>query len=549
MSRSVEALILKDSDRTALNDIASGRVAAGEDVVKRARAILKMCEGQQLKAIALELDMRPNTITDIRKRYLKYGISSITDQARTGRPVKIPQQEAQYSLEKIIQDSFSSKTPIPSVKDISKQLNVPEATVRDILKSKGIISERKRIWDFRTSNGLIARYIDIVGIYLSPMQQLIIVQTFPDSTENVIPDHKGNGIVTIHNHSLACRIQEDTDSDGGIELAKSLEAFCFSEDKTIAKKSNGALDYVQSVVTSLTNEQGTEYHIFAYGDPIITTGRMFIKDNRPKNSDGNAPVFFQDENDGPVDYTRAPDPKKRPKVETAVAHIQVDDKKYLFAAQNMFLVCKLVLAFLLEKGLLQSRSLVFFSDGGKDIRKCIDDIFSFCPHTVVLDWFHLKKHCLELLSMTLYGGKENRPMQYEVRRRLFHILWAGNTDGAINFLNTLGSDKVRNPKKLQELIDYLKNNAARNVIACYALRRKLGLRVSSNPVEKANDLIVASRQKGDSMSWSRSGSWGLAAITCMYLNHEADYFHIHHKVQPEMYTDYGIIFDLEKAAA
>ena len=151
--------------------------------------------------------------------------------------------------------------------------------------------------------------------------------------------------------------------------------------------------------------------------------------------------------------------------------------------------------------------------------------------------------------MTLYGGKENRSMQYEVRRRLFHILWAGNTDGAINFLSTLSSDKVRNPRKLQELIYYLKNNAARNVIACYALRRKLGLRISSNPVEKANDLIVASRQKGDSMSWSRSGSWGLAAVTCMYLNHEADYFHIHHTVQPEMYTDYGIIFDLEKAAA
>ena len=282
---------------------------------------------------------------------------------------------------------------------------------------------------------------------------------------------------------------------------------------------------------------------------LDAVGSKRQKDNRPKRSDDNAPVFFQDENDGPVDYTRAPDPKKRPKVETAVAHIQVDEKKYLFAAQNMFLVCKLVLAFLLEKDLLKNRSLVFFSDGGKDIRKCVDDIFAFCPHTVVLDWFHLKKHCLELLSMTLYGGKENRSMQYEVRRRLFHILWAGNTDGAINFLSTLSSDKVRNPRKLQELIDYLKNNAARNVIACYALRRKLGLRISSNPVEKANDLIVASRQKGDSMSWSRSGSWALAAVTCMYLNHEADYFHIHHTVQPEMYTDYGIIFDLESSAA
>ena len=277
MARSVEALILEDSDRTALNDIASGRVTAGEDVVKRARAILKMCEGQQLKAIAMELDMRPNTVTDIRKRYLKYGLSSISDQARTGRPVKIQQQEVQHSLEKIIQDSFTGKTPIPSVKDISKQLNAPEATVRDILKSKGIISERKRIWDFRKSNGLIARYIDIVGIYLSPVQQLIIVQTFPDSEGNAIPDFNGNGMITVHNHSLACRIQEITDGDGGIELVRSLEAFCFSGDKTIVKKSNGALEYIKSVVTGHTIEQGTEYHIFAYGDPVITTGRAFIK--------------------------------------------------------------------------------------------------------------------------------------------------------------------------------------------------------------------------------------------------------------------------------
>ena len=282
---------------------------------------------------------------------------------------------------------------------------------------------------------------------------------------------------------------------------------------------------------------------------LDAVGSKRQKDNRPKNQESNDPVFFRDENDGPVDYTRAPDPKKRPKVETAVAHIQVEDKKYLFAAQNMFFVCKLILAFLLEKDLLESRYLVFFSDGGKDIRKCVDDIFAFCPHTVVLDWFHLKKHCLELLSMTLYGGKENRPMQYEVRRRLFHILWVGNVEGAIHFLNTLGSDKVRNPYKLRELIDYLENNSKRNVIACYALRRKLGLRISSNPVEKANDLIVASRQKGDSMSWSRTGSWGLAATTCMYLNHEADRFHIHHAVQHNMYADYGIIFDFCDVAA
>ena len=37
-------------------------------------------------------------------------------------------------------------------------------------------------------------------------------------------------------------------------------------------------------------------------------------------------------------------------------------------------------------------------------------------------------------------------------------------------------------------------------IACYAFRRKMGLRISSNRVEKANDLLVAKRQKDDGMS-------------------------------------------------
>ena len=271
------------------------------------------------------------------------------------------------------------------------------------------------------------------------------------------------------------------------------------------------------------------------------------KDTRPKEVKDKTPDYIHDENDGPADFTRAPDPKSRPKVETAVAHIEVDGKKYLFVGKNMFMACKFVLAFLLSNNLLIDRHLLFFSDGGIDIRKCVNSIFAFCPHVVVLDWFHLRKHCYECLSMALLSGKANRALQYEVRRRLFHILWVGNVDGAIAYLNSLGPDKVPSAKRkyLDNLIEYLRKNKDRHVIACYAMRAKLGLRISSNPVEKANDLIVSSRQKGDCMSWSRSGSWGLAAITCMYLNHEVENIHLHHTALHEMYTDYGKIFNLK----
>jgi hypothetical protein len=60
----------------------------------------------------------------------------------------------------------------------------------------------------------------------------------------------------------------------------------------------------------------------------------------------------------------------------------------------------------------------------------------------------------------------------------------------------------------------------RSYIPCYALRKALGLRNSSNREEKANDIIVAKRQKRSRMSWSRAGSSRIAIIACLRKNGE-----------------------------
>ena len=215
--------------------------------------------------------------------------------------------------------------------------------------------------------------------------------------------------------------------------------------------------------------------------------------------------------------------KKRPAVETSVAHIDVNGKRYILTAHDMRSLCIHVLAFLLDAGLLVNRQLVIFSDGAAEIKTCVDEIFAFCRHTVVLDWFHLGKHCYELLSMMLKNGKANREMQHQVMQKLMRILWVGNVTGAIQYIAELPSNSVRSEEKRQELIGYLKRKEP--VIACYAMRRKLGLRNSSNPVEKANDLTVAKRQKHHGMSWSHHGSWHMATLTALYLNREADTWH------------------------
>ena len=214
---------------------------------------------------------------------------------------------------------------------------------------------------------------------------------------------------------------------------------------------------------------------------------------------------------------------QRPRVETSVAHIRVNGKRYILTAHDMRSLCIRTLAFLLQTGLLVNRQLILFSDGATEIKDCVDEIFAFCRHHIVLDWFHLRKHCYEALSMTLKSGKSNKEMRSQVMGNLMNILWVGNVAGAIGYLTELSSDCVKSEENRQKLIRYLQNKES--VIACYAIRRRLGLRISSNAVEKANDLTVAKRQKHQGMSWSYHGSWHFAALTALYLNHEDEIWH------------------------
>lgn len=206
-------------------------------------------------------------------------------------------------------------------------------------------------------------------------------------------------------------------------------------------------------------------------------------------------------------------------VENTVAHIQYGGESYILTGIGMRNVFKSVLAFLLVNNLL-SRELVFLTDGAQDIRSHIQSVFQFHPYTVILDWFHLKKRCQEWLSMAVCGKDRRNAILEKVLR----YLWAGDAAGASEYLSSLGSADIKNRKWLDDLLGYFQKKG--DAVTCYALRAKLGLRNSSNPVEKANDLIVAGRQKHNGMAWSPNGSGALAALQMIYLNHQSDlWFH------------------------
>ena len=222
-----------------------------------------------------------------------------------------------------------------------------------------------------------------------------------------------------------------------------------------------------------------------------------------------------------IKSTRGTDGQKDGKfLENTVIHVQADTLEYTITAIGMDRAFKTLVAFLLTNGLMEDKRVVFFSDGATNIRNRVNEFFAFREHTLILDWAHLEKKVRDLSSMAIKGrgtdAKKAREDKKSIIGLLLHMLWVGNTEEAINFLRELDTKNVKSQKWVDEMADYLERK--RENIVCYAFRKHLNLRISSNRVEKENDIVVAKRQKHNGMAWSKDGSGALAALTATIKN-------------------------------
>ena len=237
-----------------------------------------------------------------------------------------------------------------------------------------------------------------------------------------------------------------------------------------------------------------------------------------------------------VDVKKQKDSRKKGSVRDSkyvgntVAHIQYGSRSFILTGIGMRNVFKSVLAFLLANNLL-SHELIFMTDGARNLKSHIQSVFQFHPYTIVLDWFHLKKRCQERLSQSI----RSKDRRNAVLEKTLRYLWVGDVPGAIGYLRSLDPGDIKSMDWLEDLISYFNNKG--DAITCYALRSQLGLRNSSNPVEKANDLLVAQRQKHNGMAWSSDGSGSLAALQMIYLNNQSGYWFQNRKLKFFLLSD------------
>ncbi len=156
--------------------------------------------------------------------------------------------------------------------------------------------------------------------------------------------------------------------------------------------------------------------------------------------------------------------------------------------------------------------VTLLGDGASWIRTFFAECLAHLPYKeLILDWWHLRKKCYDLTSMICRGRKAKAILL----GRLLVRLWHGQVEAAIECLEAYRPE-AKNEEKLNELIQYL--SARCPYIPNYGDRRAHRQFIGSGHGEKANDLLVACRQKKKGMHWSWETSDALAALRTLLLN-------------------------------
>ena len=206
--------------------------------------------------------------------------------------------------------------------------------------------------------------------------------------------------------------------------------------------------------------------------------------------------------------------KKRKQVYNTVVHIENTKGQYTLTGLGISSVISTIVAFLIFNGLLTD-NWMFFVDGQRTLYTTILKRLAWKSNfTFILDWYHLKKKCEMQLSM----GLNNTKKRNEILGKMLYYSWYGCIEKVYEVIDKIPKEYIKNQEALDKLKGYYERNY--NYIPNYALRKKVGLRNSSNRGEKENDLIISNRQKHNGMAWSKVGSNSLGIITAVKQNKE-----------------------------
>ena len=143
--------------------------------VERARIVLLAAEGVASRAIARELGCRHHTVSKWRVRFAKERLAGLADAPRSGKPKTYDataDRRILALLDRPPPDGFARWTAPRIARELG---DVSEHHVWRFLRAQRIDLAGRRSWCLSTDPEFVAKAADIVGLYLAPPDNALVI--------------------------------------------------------------------------------------------------------------------------------------------------------------------------------------------------------------------------------------------------------------------------------------------------------------------------------------------------------------------------------------
>lgn len=142
----------------------------------RARIVLKAAQGLGTRQIAVELELRPATVSKWRVRFEREGMEGLHDDFRPGRPVTTePAQQLRTRLLSQLDEPPPEGHARWNGRLLAEALGAKADAVWKLLRELGISLQRRRSWCVSTDPEFAAKSADIIGLYLGEPANAVVL--------------------------------------------------------------------------------------------------------------------------------------------------------------------------------------------------------------------------------------------------------------------------------------------------------------------------------------------------------------------------------------
>jgi transposase len=169
------ALIKLTEKRRAELEAIVARSSAAAGAVRRARAVLFSADGVSGTEIATRLDLTPEAVSRIRRRFLEHGVAGLAERQRSGRKGnKVPPA----TIERIVQLAMSPPPPGRSrwtTRLLAKAVGHSSSCLSKVLRKNGLKPHLVRTYKVSRDPAFVEKVEDVVGLYLNPPTHAIVL--------------------------------------------------------------------------------------------------------------------------------------------------------------------------------------------------------------------------------------------------------------------------------------------------------------------------------------------------------------------------------------